>query len=112
MDKVIVCHCEDVTLDELYSAVRQGFTDIESLKRYTGIGTGKCQGKHCLVQTIRVLASEEGLDAVVDGLGAGPGESPPLSREELRRQARVPTIRQPVTPLKIDDIVAAGEDEV
>lgn len=45
--KVIVCRCEDVTLHELDAAIEQGHDDIESLKRYTGFGTGWCQGKAC-----------------------------------------------------------------
>ncbi|HYO95309.1 MAG TPA: (2Fe-2S)-binding protein [Polyangiaceae bacterium] len=47
--KQIVCRCEDVTLEELTHAVELGHRDIESLKRYTGFGTGWCQGKACLV---------------------------------------------------------------
>src|SRR5271156_2311825 len=48
MAKVLVCRCEDVTLHELEEAILRGHTDIESLKRYTGFGTGWCQGKNCL----------------------------------------------------------------
>jgi bacterioferritin-associated ferredoxin len=46
--KILVCRCEDVTLHELDAAIAQGHDDIESLKRYTGFGTGWCQGKACL----------------------------------------------------------------
>ena len=45
--KVLVCRCEDVTLHELEHAISLGHRDIESLKRYTGFGTGVCQGKSC-----------------------------------------------------------------
>jgi len=31
-----LCRCEDVTLEEFREAYREGFTEIESLKRYTG----------------------------------------------------------------------------
>ncbi len=57
MPKTILCHCEDVEIGELYSALAQGYGDIETLKRYTGIGTGKCQGKCCFLQTLRILAA-------------------------------------------------------
>lgn len=112
MAKTIVCQCEDVSLDEVYSAVRQGYCEIESLKRYTGIGTGKCQGKQCIVQTLRALAGKRGADAAASGLGAGPGESllPPANDDTLS-MIRIPTVRQPVTPLRIDDIAAGGDDE-
>lgn len=106
MAKTIVCHCEDITLDELFSALAQGYAEIESLKRFTGIATGKCQGKCCIIQTLRVLAGERGRAAVEKGMAAGPGEPlTPPTREVLDGLVRIPTIRQPVTPIEIDDIV-------
>jgi bacterioferritin-associated ferredoxin len=60
--KTFVCRCEDVTLDELDRAVAEGYRDIESLKRYTGFGTGICQGKWCLALCASRLA-ERGGDA-------------------------------------------------
>jgi bacterioferritin-associated ferredoxin len=54
-DKVFVCRCEDVTLHEIEEAVRAGHRDLESVKRYTGFGTGWCQGKQCLALTSRLL---------------------------------------------------------
>ena len=54
-DKVIVCRCEDVTLHEIEEAVQKGHDDIESLKRYTGFGTGWCQGKQCVALASRQL---------------------------------------------------------
>ncbi len=86
MGKIIICHCEDITLDDLHSSVRQGYSDIETIKRFTGIGTGTCQGKCCLVQLVRELART-------------PGDKPP----------GFPTIRQPMLPLRIDEIVELDE---
>jgi bacterioferritin-associated ferredoxin len=60
--KAFVCRCEDVTLHELEAAIARGHTDIESLKRYTGFGTGWCQGKSCVAVCARVLV-EHGGDA-------------------------------------------------
>ena len=60
--KVLACRCEDVTLHELHDAIARGHDDVESLKRYTGFGTGWCQGKWCLALCARVLA-EKGGDA-------------------------------------------------
>lgn len=87
MGKTILCHCEDISLDDLRSSLEQGYSDLETIKRFTGIGTGKCQGKCCLPQLIRELARDN-------------GDAP----KEL------PTIRQPVLPLRIDEIVEAGEE--
>jgi len=58
VDKKFACLCEDVTLEELRHAIREGFHDIEEVKRITGIGTGPCQGKQCL-QSFRLLLAEE-----------------------------------------------------
>jgi len=60
--KSFICLCEDVTVEELRSAVRRGYTDIEDIKRITGIGTGPCQGKQCLHIFREVLAEETGVD--------------------------------------------------
>ena len=58
--KIIVCRCEDVTLHELDAAIDRGHRDIESLKRYTGFGTGWCQGKACLAMCARRLSERTG----------------------------------------------------
>ncbi len=55
--KIILCRCEDVTLEEFRAAYREGFTELESLKRYTGVGTGFCQGKGCLSEAAAELAA-------------------------------------------------------
>ncbi len=58
MSKSLVCSCEDVTLSEIDHAISQGNHDIESLKRYTGFGTGMCQGKQCLTAVARRLSEQ------------------------------------------------------
>jgi sarcosine oxidase subunit beta len=57
VSKALVCPCEDVTVEDIHHAVERGFTDVESVKRFTGFGTGMCQGKQCLSACARVLAS-------------------------------------------------------
>ena len=60
MSKVLACRCEDVTLHDLQDAIARGYADIESLKRYTGFGTGWCQGKWCVALCARLLAESGG----------------------------------------------------
>lgn len=55
--KIIVCRCEDVTRSEIDEALAAGHRDIESLKRFTGLGTGLCQGKQCIALGARLLAA-------------------------------------------------------
>ena len=59
-DKALLCRCEDVTLDEVEAAIDAGHADLESVKRYTGFGTGWCQGKQCVGACARVLARKTG----------------------------------------------------
>ena len=60
MGKTLVCRCEDVTEHELVEAIARGHRDIESLKRYSGFGTGFCQGKWCLALCADVLERHGG----------------------------------------------------
>jgi bacterioferritin-associated ferredoxin len=59
-DRIFVCRCEDVTITELEHAFAAGLTTLEEIKRYTGFGTGPCQGKECLVAVAAALV-ERGL---------------------------------------------------
>lgn len=54
--KTIICRCEDVTLGDVQGAVARGYADIEEVKRFTGFGTGPCQGKECQSMVAKVLA--------------------------------------------------------
>ncbi len=54
--KIVVCRCEDVTLADLEHSAARGYRDIEEVKRYTGFGTGPCQGKECLGVVAAALA--------------------------------------------------------
>jgi sarcosine oxidase subunit beta len=58
--KVILCRCEDVTLADVRHAVALGYTDLEEVKRYTGFGTGPCQGKECLRGIAVAIAEASG----------------------------------------------------
>lgn len=72
-DKTFVCRCEDVTLAEFQEAVERGSRDLESVKRYTGFGTGWCQGKNCLSLCARLLVR----------LGGAPPRAPITPRQPL-----------------------------
>jgi sarcosine oxidase subunit beta len=60
--KVILCRCEDVTLADVQHAVAEGYGDLEEVKRYTGFGTGPCQGKECLREVALAIAAAAGVD--------------------------------------------------
>jgi sarcosine oxidase subunit beta len=84
MARNFVCRCEDATVEDVRRAFEKGFRDLESVKRYTGIGTGPCQGKTCLAVTARELLR----------LGATPAEVLPF------------TVRPPLQPTSLGALAA------
>lgn len=59
---------EDVQLGDLLQACREGFDNIELLKRFTTVGMGPSQGKHANMNAIRILARATGRD--IDATGS------------------------------------------
>ena len=82
--KLILCRCEDVTAEDVAHAVAAGFQSIEEVKRYTGFGTGPCQGKECLVAVARAGARASA--APVETLRPFTARAP-LSPTELKQFA-------------------------
>ena len=68
--KVLLCRCEDVTLHDVEHALAAGYRDLEEIKRYTGFGTGPCQGKECMAPVALALLRLT---------GASPGELAPFT---------------------------------
>jgi sarcosine oxidase subunit beta len=80
--KIILCRCEDVTLKDVEDSIAHGYGDIEEVKRYTGFGTGPCQGKECLSVVAAIVAERAG------GAGVLPFTSrPPLAPTPLKHYA-------------------------
>jgi bacterioferritin-associated ferredoxin len=86
--KVILCRCEDVTLADVQHAVALGYTDVEEVKRYTGFGTGPCQGKECLRGIVAAIA---------EASGAAPATLAPF------------TSRPPLVPTELAVLAGAGK---
>ena len=92
--KIILCRCEDVTARDVERAVATGFADLEEVKRYTGFGTGPCQGKECLRAVALAIAAASGRDP---GALAPFTSRPPLAPTELKffAKGRDPKQRKP-----------------
>ena len=45
--KTFICYCEDVLVGDIKNAIDEGYTDIQTLKRYTTVTMGPCQGEMC-----------------------------------------------------------------
>jgi sarcosine oxidase subunit beta len=87
MSKALVCTCEDVTVDDVEGAIAKGYTDVESVKRYTGFGTGVCQGKACLCAVADLLSKKA---KVADKAVLPFTPRPPLTPTEMSVLATVP----------------------
>ena len=57
-EAVIICRCEDITVEEVEAAIDSGITDPEELKRFLHIGMGPCQGRTCGRLVMRLLAKK------------------------------------------------------
>ncbi len=59
----IVCRCEQVTKAEVLAAIRGplGVRDLDSVKRRTRAGMGRCQGGFCMMRLPEILAEELGI---------------------------------------------------
>ena len=70
--KTYVCHCDDVTLDEILEVVGdRKFISVDEIKHTTRLGMGACRGKRCiprLKQTIR----KHGITVVGEATPRGP----------------------------------------
>lgn len=58
--RAFACPCEDILFREVEEAVAHGYRGIEVIKRMTGVGTGLCQGRYCLPDTLLLLSVLEG----------------------------------------------------
>ena len=117
----LVCACEDVTRKDVERAVSEGHTDMESVKRYTGFGTGICQGKSCMSAVAKLLAGHGArakrlqpttprppLTPTTLGLLALGGELPALYPGPEAR-ARTPAPAMPPSPVKLEPLPERAE---
>ncbi|MCF8070600.1 MAG: (2Fe-2S)-binding protein [Desulfobacterales bacterium] len=91
-NKEIVCFCQDVTKEDLIRSIDEGYDNIETLKRYTGVFMGPCQGKTCGMNVLKIFSEKSGQPF-----------------EELK----VPSIRPPVVPIPLGAIANSnnGKDD-
>ena len=70
--KSYVCHCEDVTVEDLLKAVgERKYISVDELKHITRMGMGPCRGKRCIPRARQVLRSY-GIEVVGDATPRAP----------------------------------------
>ena len=95
--KQVLCACEDVLLSEVREAVARGYRGLEVVKRYTGVGTGLCQGRYCLPDTLLLLSILEGRSPSAVGYTR---QRPPVIPTPLSALAELPEPTPEAAPLE------------
>jgi sarcosine oxidase subunit alpha len=94
--KQFVCLCEDVTARDIMNGVDEGFADIQTLKRYSTVTMGPCQGKTCHKAFVDISAKRAGRS--IDEMGGTTARPPvqPVSLGALAGPSHMPIKRTPV----------------
>ena len=104
--KKFVCICEDVTEKDVRQAIDEGFADVQSLKRYSTVSMGPCQGKMCHKSYTKVISQATGrtLDAV-----GGTTSRPPFRPTPLGAIAGPGHMPFRMTPIHYAHVRAGGK---
>jgi NAD(P)H-nitrite reductase large subunit len=88
-EAVFICRCEEVTREEIETAIAEGATTVKGVKIRTEAGMGLCQGRTCRRLISQMLA-----------------QSGPRSPAEIYP----PTSRAPVRTAKISEYINEEDD--
>lgn len=85
----LVCRCEEITVEQVKKAIREGYVDFEELRRYLRVSMGPCGGRTCRLNTLMILSGETGLP--VEKLSPGTLRPPviPVSFGAIERNVKV-----------------------
>lgn len=67
--ETIICRCEEVTQEEIISAIQAGDTTLDAIKKRTRAGMGFCQGRTCrrLIAQLISVYSDLSFDEAISG---------------------------------------------
>ena len=107
--RTYVCFCEDVSAHDIKQAIDEGFADVQTLKRYSTVTMGPCQGKMCGRALAGICAAHA---CPEQGRRAGPSDVPPLPLGEGWGEGRdtYTTSRPPFQPVSLS--VLAGRERM
>ncbi len=87
---------EDLQLKDLLNAAKEGFDNIELLKRYSTVGMGPSQGKHSNMNAVRILAKIRGEPIEKVGTTTARPFYHPVSMAHLAGRGFTPMRRTPL----------------
>ncbi len=88
-DQVVICRCEEITLEEIRAWIDRGYDSLNELKRVLRVGMGPCQGRGCQDIILREISRRAGVP--IDQVDSG-------------------TVRPPVKPIKTGLLATGGGD--
>ncbi len=98
-ERTYVCFCEDVSLHDVEQAIDEGFADIQTLKRYTTVTMGPCQGKMCgraLAGICSAHSGDGGTGTAGDAYTTSRPPYQPVPLAALAGRERMPMKRSPL----------------
>jgi len=107
-----VCHCDDVTLEEIIETIGdRKFISIDEVKHTTRLGMGACRGKRCIKRLKQTIASE-GISVVGDATPRGPLSNQVSIGEMYPRELREKIITMDhiseTSVIEVESLVAGG----
>ncbi|MCD8141400.1 MAG: (2Fe-2S)-binding protein [Planctomycetaceae bacterium] len=84
--KIILCRCENFTLQELHRRIDSGMTSLQEIKKACRCSMGPCQGRTCKEMIAREFAAYTG-----------------RKMEDLD----IPVSRIPIKPITLGQIIGA-----
>ena len=100
--KRFVCYCEDVTDEDVETAIAEGYNSIELLKRYSTISMGPCQGAMCSMNTIHLCARANGWAVQETGTTTARPPATPVTLGALAGQNMEPVQTTPIHQWHLD----------
>ena len=94
--RAFVCFCSDVSTVDIRDGIGEGFDHIETLKRYTTLTMGPCQGRMCQLAGIGVCAHETGRSMGETGVTTSRPPNPSVTLGALAGPRHHPIRRTPV----------------
>ncbi len=71
-EKTYVCHCDDVSMDEVLATIgNRKFISADEIKHTTRLGMGACRGKRC-IKRLKTALIPKGIQIVGDATPRGP----------------------------------------
>ncbi len=95
-DKKIACICEDVSEKDYKLAIMEGYSEMQTLKRYTTFSMGSCQGKMCSVISGELCSKFSDIDFANIGFTTS---RPPTRPVEMAVLAGPSYIPYKITPM-------------